>query len=133
VTPTAATAAIERWKSAEDISFQRNRADIQPKCASKIVRLATWVTRNPLVVVALDAHHDQPSALTGETDRRLHARRVRAVRDALVRAGVPADRIRTAAVGDRQPLCRQATSRCYEANRRVEVLVGTPNVAASLH
>ena len=35
---------VERWESAEDISFQRNRAEIQAKCTSKIARLAAmWI------------------------------------------------------------------------------------------
>jgi peptidoglycan-associated lipoprotein len=124
---------VERWESAEDISFQPNRVDIQAKCAPKIARLATWVKRNPLVIVALDAHGDQPPALIGEHDTRLQERRVRSVRDALVAAGVPSERIRTGPVGDRAPLCRQATADCRELNRRVEVLVATPKVTADRH
>lgn len=124
---------VERWESAEDISFQLNRVEIQAKCASKIARLATWVNRNPLVIVALDPHSDQPSAFTGETDSRLHERRVRSVRDALVAAGIAPERIRTGPVGERGPICRQATADCRELNRRVEVLVATPKVTAERH
>lgn len=134
VRQAAATApVIERWESAEDISFQRNRVDIQPKCASKIARLATWVNRHPLVIVALDPHGDQSSVFTGEADMRLHARRVRSVRDALVAAGVAPERIQTGPVGERRPLCHQATAECHETNRRVEVLLGTPRVTAERH
>jgi len=125
---------VERWESAEDISFQLNRVEIQAKCAPKIARLATWVNRNPLVIVALDPHGDQASAFTGEaTDSKLYERRVRSVRDALVAAGVAPDRIRMGPVGDRSPLCRQATAECRELNRRVEVLVATPKVTAERH
>src|SRR5262249_52516109 len=124
---------VERWESAEDISFQPNRVEIQAKCASKIARLATWVKRNPLVIVALDPHSDQAPVLIGENDTRLQARRVGAVGDALAAAGVAPDRIRSGPVGDRAPLCRQATSECRELNRRVEVLVATPKVTADRH
>ena len=124
---------VDRWESAEDISFQLNRAEIQQKCASKIARIATWVNRNPLVVVALDPHTDQPAVFTGETDTLLHARRVQSVRDALVTAGIAPERIRTGPVGERAPLCRQTTAECRELNRRVEVLVATPKVTAERH
>ena len=124
---------VERWESAEDISFQKNRVEIQAKCASKISRLATWVKKNPLVIVALDPHSDQLPVLTGEADTRLHLRRVQAVRDALVVAGVAPDRIRMGPVGERGPVCRQDTADCREANRRVEVLVATPKVTAQRH
>ncbi len=129
----AAPIVVDRWESAEDISFQQNRIEIQQKCTSKIARLATWVKRNPLVVVALDPHADQASVFTGEPDGRLAERRVRAVRDALVAAGIAPERIRTGPVGDRSPLCRQATAECRELNRRVEVLVATPKVTAERH
>ena len=130
---TVATAdVVERWESAEDISFQRNRAELQAKCASKIARLATWVKAHPLVIVALDPHRDQSSAVTGETDSGVHDRRVRSVRDALVAAGVAPERIRTGPVGERQVLCHEATAECQELNRRVEVLLGTPRVSAEL-
>jgi outer membrane protein OmpA-like peptidoglycan-associated protein len=128
----ATASAIDHWESAEDISFQRNRAEIQAKCASKITRLATWVKAHPLVVVALDPHRDQSSAFTGETASGIHDRRVRSVRDALVAAGVPAQRIQTGPVGERRVLCHQATAECQELNRRVEVLLGTSRVSAEL-
>ena len=124
---------VERWESAEEISFQRNRVEIQAKCTSKIARLATWVKKNPLVIVALDPHSDQSPVLTGEPDARLHLRRVQAVRDALVTAGVAPDRIRMGPVGERAPVCRQDTAECRELNRRVEVLVATPKVTAQRH
>ena len=124
---------VDRWESAEDISFQLNRVEIQTKCASKIARLATWVNRNPLVVVALDPHGDQSPALTGESDGRLQERRVRSVRDALVAAGIAPERIRMGPVGERGPLCKQTSAECRELNRRVEVLVATPKVTAERH
>ena len=123
---------VERWESAEDIAFQRNRSEIQSKCTSKIARLATWVKTHPMVIVALDPHRDQSSAFTGEADSRLSDQRVRSVRDALVAAGVAPERILTGPIGERQVLCHQATAECQELNRRVEVLLGTPRVSAQL-
>ena len=128
---TSAVAAIQRWESAEDISFDRNRIEIRAKCTAKIERVATWLTRHPLVVVALDGHADQRAAFTGETDPQLAGRRVRSVRDALVAAGVAPERIFAGPVGARRLLCREATAQCLEANRRVGVLVGTPRVSAA--
>ena len=128
----AKAALVERWESAEDISFQRNRFEIQAKCTSKIARLATWVKAHPLVIVALDPHRDQSQVITGETDSGLADRRVRAVRDALVAAGVAPERIQTGPVGESQVLCHQTSSECQELNRRVEVLLGTPRVSAEV-
>ena len=117
---------VESWHSAEDISFQRNKVEIQSKCEEKIARVATWAHDHPMGVIALDAHSDQSWLFTGETDPKLHARRIQSVREALVASGVAPERILVAAVGERRPLCRQATPQCRELNRRVEVLVGQP-------
>jgi outer membrane protein OmpA-like peptidoglycan-associated protein len=133
VRQATATPAVERRESAEDISFQRNSVEIQPKCARKITWIANWLTRHPLAMVTLDPHGGPSPAFTGETDPGLHDRRVRSVRDALVAAGVAPERIQTGPGGEQEPLCRLATATCQEANRRVEVLVGTPKVTAERH
>ncbi len=127
---SATTPIVERWQTAEDISFRPGSIEIQAKCGRKIARLAAWLKRNPLFVVALDGHADQDLALTGEAAG-LHADRVRAVRDVLVAAGVAPTRIQAGSFGDRRPLCRRATADCREANRRVEVLVGSPSITAA--
>lgn len=124
---------VERWDSAADIAFRPNSAEIPPKCGWKLVRIAIWMDRNPLGIVALDPHGDQPASLTGETDPGLHERRVRSVRDALIGVGVPATRIRTGPLGRREPPCSQATATCQATNRRVEVLLGTATVTTARH
>jgi outer membrane protein OmpA-like peptidoglycan-associated protein len=131
IRPAAATAGVERWESAEDIAFAIHRADVPPRCAPKIARLAALIERHPLVMLALDSHGDQPPVFTGEADRLLAERRVRAVRAALVAAGVAPERITTGPLGARPPRCLQATRECQDTNRRVEVLIGTPTVAAA--
>lgn len=122
---------IERWESAADIGFRPNSADILPKCGWKLVRIAIWMDRNPLGIITLDPHSDQPASLTGEADPTLHERRVRSLRDALIAGGVPPARIRSGPVGKREPLCTVATASCQQANRRVEVLFGTPNLTTA--
>lgn len=124
---------VERWESAADIAFRPNSADIHPRCGWKLVRIAIWMDRNPLGIVALDPHSDQPASLTGGTDRNLQARRVRSLRDALVAVGIPPSRIRSGPIGKREPLCSVATAACQGANRRVEVLLGTATVTTARH
>ena len=124
---------VARWRSAEDIAFKLNAVAIQPKCAPKIERLARFLNEHVSVMVGLDPHADQPSVFTGETDPALAERRLDAVRDALVAAGVAPERIAIVPVGARQPPCARASAECREVNRRIEVLLGTPVMAAQLH
>jgi outer membrane protein OmpA-like peptidoglycan-associated protein len=111
------------WDSAEDVSFERGRSDLMPRCGHKIQSLAAWVRKNPSVEIALDAHADL--ALTGEADPGIATRRVKVVRDALVAAGVPAARIHYTAFHAQRAVCTQDTPACQEWNRRVEVFLGT--------
>jgi hypothetical protein len=46
-------------------------------------------------------------------------------------AGVASKRIFAGPVGNRRLLCRQSPAECLEANRRIEVLIGTPVVSAA--
>jgi OmpA-OmpF porin, OOP family len=57
----------------------------------------------------------------------LSQRRVATVRDALIQAGVPADRIETGAFGTDRSLCNPATEQCAQRDGRVEVLVRASN------
>jgi peptidoglycan-associated lipoprotein len=54
-------------------------------------------------------------------------RRVGAVRDALIQAGVSADRIETGAFGVERLKCNEATEQCWKRDGRVEVLVRPSN------
>lgn len=84
--------------------------------------------------VELSGHADRLNA-SGRADynQALSEQRVKAVRDYLVQQGLPADRMRTQAFGDRQPResCDHITGRgialreCLLPNRRVEVIVTT--------
>lgn len=86
----------------------------------KIAKLAVWMNDNRGVAIGLDGHVDDANA--NDNDPTLSARRVQAVRGALIAAGVAPNRIRVGTFGARAPVCREATDACRELNRRVEVL-----------
>lgn len=108
------------WTSLENVQFEYQRADIQTKCEEKIAKLAVWMNDNRGVAIGLDGHVDDANA--NDNDPTLSARRVQAVRGALIAAGVAPNRIRVGTFGARAPVCREATDACRELNRRVEVL-----------
>jgi len=70
------------WVSLENVNFEFKRADITPKCAEKIAKLATWMNENRHVAIGLDGHVDDAKA--NDNDPTLSARRVQAVRGALI-------------------------------------------------
>lgn len=108
------------WSSMENVQFESAQAAIQPKCADKIAKLAALLNANQQVVIGLDGHvADLPAS---DNDPALSARRVQAVRGALITAGVAPDRISIGTFGTRAPLCADASDTCIALNRRVEIL-----------
>ena len=57
----------------------------------------------------------------------LSQRRVETVRDSLIQAGVPADRIETGTFGTDRFMCNSANEQCSQREGRVEVLVRASN------
>jgi outer membrane protein OmpA-like peptidoglycan-associated protein len=80
---------------------------------SQVSEIATYMRQNPSLRVGLDGYAEP----RGSAAYTLSERRVAAVRDALVQAGVPAGNIQAGAFGD-QGLKRDG---------RVEVLVRSSN------
>jgi len=109
-----------KWSWMENVQFEPGRADIRSKCADKIAKLVSWMNENREVVIGLDGHGDD--AVANDNDPTLSARRVQAVRGALIAAGIPAGRISVGTFGARQPVCRDTTDACLALNRRVEIL-----------
>lgn len=109
-----------QWSSMENVQFEFRRADIQPACKDKIAKLAAWMNENPQLTIGLDGHVDDVTA--NDNDPTLSARRVHAVREALIAAGVAPIRISAGAFGAQGPGCADATDACLVLNRRVEIL-----------
>jgi outer membrane protein OmpA-like peptidoglycan-associated protein len=106
---------VDRWTSLRDFMFEYNKADLQPSDTSKVSEIADYMKQNPSLQVGIDGSMDPRG--TDPRDQNLSDRRVSAVRDALIQAGVPASKIQAGAFGDAQ-LAR---------DRRVEVLIRTAN------
>lgn len=117
--PTGPTGAqgqvgiVNRWTQYREITFESDAADIEPSGMNTISGIAAYMAQNPSLELGLDGSMN--SASTEPANQDLSNRRVSAVRDALVQAGVPAYRIQTGAFGDPQ----------LRRNRRVEVLLKT--------
>ena len=121
--------ADAQWVRVPDILFEYDKADVRPDEAQKIRQVVEAVKANDQLLVRLDGHADPRGSDRYNTA--LSARRVEAVRRALIDAGIPADRIVIAAFGEQRRKCDATTEDCYQADRRVEVFFGTPGTAAA--
>ena len=92
---------------------------------SKVPEIATYMQQNPSVQVGIDGYADPRG--TPPYNMALSQRRVSTIQDALVKAGVPSDRIETGAFGETGLKCGESTEQCWQRDRRVEVLIRPRN------
>ena len=102
--------------------FDYNRAEIRSTEMSKIDDIAVYTNQNPSVRVGIDGSTDLLRG-TNQYNAALSQQRVGNVRDALIRAGVSADRIETGGFGAERAKCNDATELCSQRDGRVEVMV----------
>lgn len=80
-------------------------------------------------IVAVEAHASQRAQVTdpirrAEVNYRMSMRRAMAVTRQLIAQGIPAERIKTTALGDTRPVTQEVDARTEALNRRVEILTG---------
>ena len=114
-----------RWMSLKDFMFDYDRSDIRYSESRKPAEVAAYMSQNPSVRLGIDGYTD--SRGTSQYNVPLSQRRVTTVRDALIQAGVPADRIETGTFGTDRPMCNPSTEQCSQRDGRVEVLVRASN------
>ena len=105
--------------SLENIHFAATASDVRAKCQEKIRLVAAWARQHPDARLVLQGYLE-----AGEADPRdsgLAERRARAVRAALVAAGVDQGRIQTVKEAGTLPACEGRSDDCRELNRRVEI------------
>jgi outer membrane protein OmpA-like peptidoglycan-associated protein len=110
-----------RWTSLRDIMFDYNRAEIRSTEMSKISDIAVYTNQNPSVRLGIDGSTDLLRG-TNQYNAALSQQRVGNVREALIRAGVSADRIETGGFGAERAKCNDTNELCSQRDGRVEVM-----------
>ena len=119
--PSAAVAGTS-WAPLRDFTFDYDRADIRSTELNQPSEIAAYVRQNPSSRLGLDGATDLLRG-TNQYNAELAQRRIATVRDALIRAGVPTDRIDTGKFAMQRASCTDTVERCSQRDGRVEVLV----------
>jgi outer membrane protein OmpA-like peptidoglycan-associated protein len=114
------------WTSLRDIMFDYNQAEMRPTEMSKIADIATYTNQNPSVRLGIDGSTDLLRG-TNQYNAGLSQQRVGNVREALIRAGVSADRIETGGFGAERAKCNDVNEKCSQRDGRVEVMARPAN------
>jgi outer membrane protein OmpA-like peptidoglycan-associated protein len=120
--PGRAAAVEARWTPLKDIRFDFDKAEIRPAEMSKVSEIATYMSQNPSVRLGIDGSTDLLRG-TNQYNVALSPQRVANVRDALIRAGVTADRMETGGFAAQRPKCNDPGEQCSQRDGQVEVLV----------
>lgn len=111
-----------------DISFATGRADIQPNFRPVLDEFASSLKQNPNTRVTIVGHTD--SSGSDAVNDPLSVNRAARTRDYLMNRGIAADRFTIQGRGSHEPLVANDSSANMAKNRRVEIFVAEPEIAA---
>jgi peptidoglycan-associated lipoprotein len=116
--PVAATASEEQLfaQSVKDVFFDYDSFDLRPDAQQQIAANAAFLKQHPNLRFTVEGHCDERGST--EYNLALGDSRAAAVKEALARAGVPANSIGTISYGKEKPFCTQSTEDCWQQNRR---------------
>lgn len=102
---------MKQWTPYQSFTFDFDRAEIRGGEMNQVSDIAAYLARNPSIRVGLDSSNYPRT--TDWRNQDLGERRVAAIRDALIRAGTPPNKIQVGSFGDPQT----------QRNNQVEVLL----------
>lgn len=115
--PAATMSAEEEFKAnVKDIFFDYDSYAIRSDAQTTLSSDASYLVSHPDVKFVIGGYCDERGST--EYNLALGQNRANATKDALVKAGVAASRIRTISYGKEKPLCTESNESCWQQNRR---------------
>lgn len=99
-----------------DIFFDYDAYDIRSDSQATLSQDASFLASHPNVKVVIGGYCDERGS--DEYNLALGQNRANAAKNALVTAGIAADRIRVVSYGKEKPFCSESTEQCWQQNRR---------------
>jgi outer membrane protein OmpA-like peptidoglycan-associated protein len=101
------------------LKFEFDKADLRPEDRELLSRIAGILMTSKDYTVSVNGHTDDVG--TEEYNQKLSERRAEAVRDYLVKAGLPPDILSVTGHGKKRPLVKGTSAEARSKNRRVEL------------
>jgi peptidoglycan-associated lipoprotein len=103
-------------RNVRDIFFDYDKYDIRADQQAALQADAQFLEQHPAMHFTIEGHCDERGST--EYNLALGDNRANAVKNALIQAGVGADRIRTISYGKEKPFCTESNEQCWQQNRR---------------
>jgi peptidoglycan-associated lipoprotein len=117
VVPTTSMSAEEEFKAnVQDAFFDYDTYDIRGDAQAILAKDGSYLVSHPDVKVVIGGYCDERGS--NEYNLALGQNRADAAKNALVTAGVAANRIRVISYGKEKPFCSESTEECWQQNRR---------------
>lgn len=101
-----------------NIFFETDEYQLQPKSETELERVVQFLRENPKVAIEISGHTDNVG--NADYNQQLSQKRAMAVYDYLIKAGIPAARLKARGYGQSQPLAPNDTEENRQKNRRIE-------------
>ncbi|WP_233581457.1 OmpA family protein [Acidipila sp. EB88] len=108
-------------QNVKDIFFDYDSYEVNAPSASVVSQDAAYLNQHAGVKIVLGGYCDDRGST--EYNLALGENRANAAKQALVAAGVPAERIRTVSYGKEKQFCSEHDESCYQQNRRAQFTV----------
>jgi len=103
-------------QSVKDVYFDYDKAAIRADQQSSLQADAQFLAQHPNIKFTISGHCDERGSI--EYNLALGENRTGSAKQALVAAGVGADRIQTVSYGKERPFCTEHSEECWQQNRR---------------
>jgi len=103
-------------QNVKDIYFDYDKSDVRSSEQSSIQADVAFLQQHANISFTVEGHCDERGST--EYNLALGDNRASAVKNALVGAGIPADRIKTVSYGKEKPFCTESNETCWQQNRR---------------
>jgi len=114
--PPSATDEQLFAQNVKDIYFDYDKYDVRADQRASLQADARFLQQHPNIRITVEGHCDERGST--EYNLALGTNRADGVKNALVQAGVPGDRIKTISYGKEKPFCTAPNESCWQENRR---------------
>jgi peptidoglycan-associated lipoprotein len=115
--PSTSQSPEEEFRAnVQDAFFDYDAYDIRSDAQATLSRDASYLVSHPDIRIVIGGYCDERGS--DEYNLALGQNRANAAKNALVTAGVAANRIRVISYGKEKPFCTESTEECWQQNRR---------------